>query len=554
MFVRRNSGRSVWAMLGMCGLGAVALGAAPPPEPGAGVVASDHVLASRAGAAILASGGNAADAAVATALAAGVVQPAGSGLGGGGFAVGTGDEGVWALDFRERAPAEAHEEIFLDASGAVQAGLSRKGGLAVATPGEGRGLARILEERGTVSFSAVAAPAIRLASRGFEVRPHLAKALGMTKDQEVLDLFPGAAVGRKVANPSLALTLRRWAASRGEDLHTGAGARQILEATSRTGGVMSAEDLASYAVTPREPVSFTYRGYTVHTMPLPSSGGVVLQQMLRVLEGYDLGELGWGSSEYFHLLTEVMKHAYADRASQLGDPDFVSVDTARLVSTERIEEVRTKVWPMRTHPPEYYGTLVAPLADDGTQHISVIDAEGGAVALTTTINTSFGSGVVTKGGFPLNNEMDDFAAAPGVPNAYGLVGNAANAVAAGKRPLSSMTPTLVQNEAGEVVIAVGGSGGPFIISGTLQAILGVVDFGLTPTEAVSAPRIHHQWLPNRLFVEPDIPVDVLRGLESRGHELEVRAGFSSIQMVQSDAGIRFGASDPRKGGLPAAAW
>ncbi|TNE87489.1 MAG: gamma-glutamyltransferase [Deltaproteobacteria bacterium] len=532
----------------------LAVGAAPPPEPGAGVVAADHELASAAGAELLSVGGNAVDAAVAAALAAGVVQPAGSGLGGGGFAVGHLSGETWALDFREVGPAGAHRDLYLGEDGAVVPGLSRKGGLAVGVPGESRGLAQLVRDHGATSHAKVAAPAIRLATKGFRVRPHLGHALEGTKDQEVLDLFPGAAVGKVVTNPNLARTLRKWAATRGEDLYTGAGAEAVVAATTRTGGILTADDLAGYAPVAREPVTFTYRGHTVHTMPLPSSGGVVLGQMLRVLEGYDIQSLGWGSSELYHLLAEVMKHAYADRAQHLGDPDFVEVDTARLVSDERVAEIRQKIWPMRTHPPEYYGALVEPPQDAGTQHISVIDAQGGAVALTTTINTSFGSGVVAGTGFPLNNEMDDFAAAPGVPNAYGLVGNEANAVAAGKRPLSSMTPTLLRDAEGEVVLAVGGSGGPFIISGTLQAILGVVDFGLTPAEAVAAPRVHHQWMPNRLFIEPDVPVDVRQGLEARGHELDVRPGFSSIQAVQSRDGLRYGAADPRKGGRAEAAW
>ncbi|MCO4744174.1 MAG: gamma-glutamyltransferase [Proteobacteria bacterium] len=533
---------------------ALGVGAAPPSEPGAGVVASDHELASGAGAEVLAGGGNAVDAAVAAALAAGVVQPAGSGLGGGGFAVGTDGTSAWASDFREVAPSAAHRDVYLDESGAVVPGLSRTGGLAVAVPGESRGLAALVREHGALSHSSVAAPAIRLASKGFTIRPHLAKALDRTASDEVRSLFPALQVGRTVKNPRLAATLRRWAQSKGEDLHDGKGASQVVAAAARTGGILTQHDLAAYQPKAREVVVIPYRGYTVYTMPLPSSGGVVLGQMLRVLEGYDLKGLGWGSSELHHLLAESMKHAYADRAQHLGDPDYVEVDVARLTSEGRVSEIRQKIWPARTHDPAWYGDAVQPLQDDGTQHISVIDASGYAVALTSTVNTSFGSGVVAETGFPLNNEMDDFAAAPGVPNAYGLLGNANNAVEAGKRPLSSMTPTVVVNAEGEVVLAVGGSGGPFIISGTLQALIGVIDFGLSPTEAVSAPRIHHQWMPNKLFIEPDVPVDVLRALEGRGHELVVRPGFSSVQLVQSADGMRFGASDPRKGGRPVGAW
>lgn len=533
---------------------ALGLGAAPPSEPGAGVVAADHELASSAGAQVLLQGGNAVDAVVAAALAAGVVQPAGSGLGGGGFAVGYQDDKAWALDFRETAPSGAHRDLYVGEDGKVVSDLSRKGGLAVAIPGESRGLAMLVREHGELSPAQVAAPAIRLAAKGFEIRPHLAKALGRTSSEEVLGLFSGVDVGRQVKNPRLALTLRRWAATSGEDLYTGKGASQVIAASTRSGGILTADDLDGYAPSEREPVVIEYRGYTVYSMPLPSSGGVVLGQMLRVLEGYDLKALGWGSSELHHLLAEVMKHGFADRAQHLGDPDFVEVDVARLTSDERVSEIRQKIWPARTHDAAWYGELVEPPKDAGTQHISVIDGDGNAVALTTTVNTSFGSGVIADTGFPLNNEMDDFAAAPGVPNAYGLIGNENNAVEAGKRPLSSMTPTIVANAEGEVVLAIGASGGPFIISSTLQALIGVIDFGLTPTEAVSAPRIHHQWMPERLFVEPDIPLDVLRALESRGHTLDVRGGFSSVQAVQSLDGVRYGASDPRKGGRPAGVW
>ena len=534
--------------------GALALGAAPPAEPGRAVVASDHAMASAAGAEILGAGGNAADAAVAAALAAGVVQPAGSGLGGGGFAVGLMGDAPWSLDFREVAPGAAAPDMYLGEDGSPIDGLSRRGGLAVAVPGESRGLAWIVQGHGALSHRQVAEPAARLARKGFIVRPHLARALGKSAHAEVQDWFSAARLGSRITRPELARTLRRWASTRGEDLHTGPGARSVVDAVARTGGVVEMKDLRDYAVTQRPPVVSTYRGYTIHTMPLPSSGGVVLAQMLRVLEGYDLEALGWGSSDLFHLLAETMKHAYADRASQLGDPDFVEVDVDALLAEERILEIRQKIWPGRTHEPSYYGQLTQPPQDDGTQHISVIDAQGRAVALTTTINTSFGSGVMTSAGFPLNNEMDDFASAPGVPNAFGLVGNEQNAVAPGKRPLSSMTPTIVTDSEGKVVMTVGGSGGPFIISGTLQAIIGVLDFGLTPTEAVSSPRVHHQWIPNRLFVEPEVSLDVRRSLEARGHSLDLRPGFSAIQAVTVQDGLAFGASDPRKGGFPAGAW
>ena len=524
------------------------------------MVASDHELASLSGAEVLRNGGNAVDAAVATALAAGVVQPAGSGLGGGGFALVTEPgKDPYILDFREVAPGGSSESMYRDEQGQVINGLSRVGGLAVGVPGESRGLARLLAERGTKSSREVAAPAIRLASRGFEVGSHLVSALSRTQHGEVIGLFQRdgkmPTFGDHLKRPGLARSLQSWASSRGEDLYVGAGAHEIVRASRRTGGVLAPEDLANYTPVQREPVLLNYRGLQVITMPPPSSGGLVLGQMLRVLEGYELSEMGHNSADYLHLIAEVMKHAFADRAHHMGDPGFVDVPTERLLSDERVSEIRSRVWPGRTFKADYYGTLIAPPADAGTQHISVVDKDGMAVALTTTINTSFGSGVVVRGlGLILNNEMDDFAAAPGVPNAFGLVGNAANAVAPGKRPLSSMSPTIVLDSDGEVLLAVGASGGSTIISSVLQTIVNTVDFGMDPVAAVSAPRIHHQWQPDVLMLEPEIPVDVVNALRARGHEIVVREGFSSVQAVLRDQASLAGASDPRKGGRAAGVW
>jgi len=288
-------------------------------------------------------------------------------------------------------------------------------------------------------------------------------------------------------------------------------------------------------------------------MPPPSSGGVVLLQLLAVLEPIDLAALGHNSSAYVHLLAEAFQHAYADRAHLLGDPDFVDVPVARLTSRERADEVRASIVPDTTFPPEHYGSLLAPPSDAGTEHISVIDAAGGAVALTTTINTSFGSGlVVDELGIVLNNQMDDFAVAPGVPNAFGLVGDEANAIAAGKRPLSSMTPTVVVGPDGKVVMVIGASGGGQIITATLQVLLNVLVFGMDPQEAAAAPRFHHQWMPKVLMVEPGIPLDVIQALEARGHVVQVQESFASVQLVTAAGELLAGGADPRKGGWPAA--
>jgi gamma-glutamyltranspeptidase/glutathione hydrolase len=541
------------------GVLALAVAAAPPAEVGHAMVATDHRLASNAGASVLTAGGNAVDAAVAAALAAGVVQPAGSGLGGGGFAVGVAGGDRWVADFRERAPMAATRDMYLDDAGAIRNGESRSGGLAVAVPGESRGLAQLLASRGSLSPAAVAAPAIALARKGFAVEGLLESALARTEHRDVIALFDfdgrRLRVRDRLTRPDLARTLKRWASTAGEDLHVGSGAAAIVEATTASGGVITAEDLARYAPSSHEPVVVGYRGYTLVTMPPPSSGGVVLGQVLRVLEGYDLAPLGHNSADYVHLLTEVMKHAYADRAHHLGDPEFIEVDVARLVGDERVAEVREKVWPGRTFETAYYGKLMAVPADAGTQHISVIDRAGTAVALTTTINTGFGSGVIAGStGIILNNQMDDFAAAPGVPNAFGLVGGEANAIEPGKRPLSSMSPTVVLGPDGEVVMVMGASGGSFIISSVLQAFLNVVEFEMDPSEAVAAARFHHQWLPDKLMLESAIPVDVKRALEVRGHEVAVFDQYASVQLVVRSAPKTSGASDPRKGGWPVGVW
>jgi gamma-glutamyltranspeptidase/glutathione hydrolase len=535
----------------------LALGAAPPPVRGrAGIVSADHPLASAAGAQMLERGGNAVDAVVAAALSAGVVQPAGSGLGGGGFAVVVrGDERV-VLDFREIAPAAAHRDMYLDDAGNVIPGASTDGGLAVGVPGEPRGLAELLDRFGNLSASAVAKPAIEQASGGFPIGAHLVNCLGRYPEitPRLLDgwsAVPGQA--ERVRRKRLARTLGAWARSGGDALYTGPIAADIVAATRDSGGVLTAEDLAAYQPVERPPLVGSYRGYTVVTMPPPSSGGAVLLQVLGVLEAWDLAELGHNSSEHLHLLAEAFQHAYADRARLMGDPDFVDVPVDRMLDSARIDEIRRSIYPSRTFERSYYGLDVGIPEDGGTHHIAVIDSDGMAVALTTTINTLFGAKVVAeRSGILLNDEMDDFVAKPGVPNAFGLVGREANAVEPGKKPLSSMTPTVVLDPDGAVVMAVGGSGGPYIISSTLQALSNVIDFGMDPEEAVSAPRMHHQWVPEVLRVDQGIPADVQANLIARGHTVEVKEFYSAVQMALVDGDHFTGACDPRKGGEPAA--
>ncbi len=473
---------------------------------------------------------------------------------------GAAGDGV-VLDFREVAPGGASRDMYVSADGSVDSMLSRRGPLSVAVPSESRGLAMLVSRWGELAHTQVVRPAFLHAKRGFVVDYHLGKALGGEVPEQIgLELSidgRAAAHGERVVRRELARTLSRWGRTGGEDLHVGPGAFDLAEHVLSSGGILTVEDLASYEVRVREPIRIQWRDYTIVTMPPPSSGGVALSQMLLAIEDEDLTSLGHNSSAYLHRIVEAMKHAYADRAHHLGDPEFVDVPVERLLSSERIEEMRSGFDPDKTHPPEFYGSLIAPPADAGTQHISVLDADGMAVALTTTINMGFGSGlVVPETGVVLNDEMDDFSAKPGVPNAYGLVGNEANAIAPGKRPLSSMTPTVVLDGDGQVVFVVGASGGSTIITGVFQSVLNRLVFGMDAADAVAAGRVHHQWQPDRLLVEGDLPRDVVEGLELRGHEVVVRFEMSTaVQAVAAgEDGVHSGGADPRKGGHPVGAW
>lgn len=553
---------------------------APPPlTPTAGVVAADHPLASEAGAGILRAGGNAVDAAVAAALAAGVVQPQSSGLGGGGFAVVAGPAVEPAvLDFREVAPGAAHARMFLDADGRPIPGISEHGALAVAVPGEPRGLAALARRFGTLELQALAAPAVRLAREGFPAGDALARASADWSEEHGDALFPalfdGLAgppePGRILRRERLARSLEAWAGSGGEAFNAGPLAAGLAAGLLAGGGIVTEADLAGYAVVERAPLIGTSRGVTLVTVPPPSSGGVLLLQALGVLEAWPpLGADPLAPSDV-HRTVEAFRHGFADRAVWLGDPAFVDVPVARLLAPEHLAELREKVrWtgdpPLvapsdlastgcRSLPAGAYGLALDPGEDAGTHHISVIDGDGLAVALTTTINTSFGSGVVDPGsGVLLNDQLDDFATAPGVPNAYGLVGSDRNAIAPGKRPLSSMTPTIALDAAGRPRLAIGASGGPRIITATLEVLRAVLESGLTPEQAVGLPRYHHQGVPDELRVEPSFPFDGSLRLATCGYAMGGRPPESAVQLVQRlPDGSLAGASDPRKGGRPAA--
>lgn len=532
-----------------------------------GIVAADHPLASSVGAQVLSRGGSAADAAIATLLTLGIVNPFASGLGGGGFCVyrEASSGKAQALDFREVAPMAATQDMFL-VKGKAQSSLSREGGLAVAIPSEAAGLEALHKRYGRLSWAQVVDPAYQIAQRGHFVGQLMPKRLG-SKGEKLKDKpgFWGAfgavggveqgrwvETGDLLKRPDLAKTLSVLRDKGAAGFYQGPIAQAIVDAANAQGGRLTLKDLERYKPTWRTPIIGQYRGYEIISMPSPSSGGVALVQALNILSGFELGKEGQEAKET-HLIIEALKHAFADRARWMGDADFVKVPISTLTSAAYAASLRAKIDPEKTQPAKNYGSVKPPPNDDGTTHISIIDARGDMIACTSTVNTSFGSMIYVEGfGMVLNNEMDDFSAQPGVPNAFGLVGNAQNAVAPNKRPLSSMTPTLI-TKGGEPFMVAGASGGPTIITGTLLAILSVIDYKRTPTEAVTGPRLHQQWLPELVFIEPTSE-EITQGLTQRGHKLKVGPAFNSVQIVvKNDKGGWTAVSDPRKYGRPARA-
>jgi gamma-glutamyltranspeptidase/glutathione hydrolase len=558
---------------------APAQAATPPPlRAEHAAVAADHPAASAAGVELLRAGGNAADAACATAMALGVVNPHASGIGGGGFALVyiAKEKKTYVLDFREQAPAAIKPEMYLEGGkpgGKPNRDLSRRGGLAVGVPGEVRGLERLIKRFGKRSFADCVRPAERLASVGFGATPRLARAAAQgekaaaSSDAEAVkerDFFaqvfsyksplrPGGMVKR----PALGATLRILRSKGPNAFYSGPIAADIVASVKAAGGVISLEDLAAYQAIERTPIEIDYRGSHVYAMPPPSSGGIVIAEALGILSERvpDPSKLARGSSAYLHVLAETLKHGFADRARLLGDADYVEIPLERLLSRDYHKQLAARIDDNKVQPLDRYGLGggTPPPKDGGTAHLSVIDAEGNAVALTTTVNTWFGAHVIAgKTGIVLNNQMDDFSIAPGTPNAFGLVGSAQNAVAPGKRPLSSMSPTIVVDaKDGAVKLVVGGAGGPTIISGVLQVMLNVLDFKLDAQAASAASRIHHQWRPETLSYEADIPQDVIDGLTRRGHKTAPRDTLTLVNViVRTPEGLE-AASEFRSGGAPA---
>jgi gamma-glutamyltranspeptidase/glutathione hydrolase len=543
-----------------------------------GMVASTKQIASQVGVGILRRGGNAVDAGVAVAFALAVTHPVAGNLGGGGFMlIRLRDGRTTAIDYREVAPLRATRDMYLDAKRDLikGEGSSTIGYRAGGVPGTVAGLELALKKYGSGKFSwaQLIEPARRLAANGFTVSHSLAESLRRTTrfeeyaDSRRIFLRDGKFYeeGEVFRQPELAATLARLQRGGPREFYRGMTARLIVEDMKRHNGLITLEDLRGYMPKERAPVRGNYRGYEVISMPPPSSGGAVLIEMLNMLEGFDLRKMGWSSSASLHVLTEVMRRAFADRAEHMGDADFVKVPVNGLIDKTYAAHLRGTIDMKRASKSEDVraGSPVAEESSD-TTHFTVVDKDGNAVANTYTLNDDYGSGVVIKGtGMLINDEMDDFTSKAGVPNAYGLIQGERNAIAPRKRPLSAMTPTFVLRKDAALWFTVGSPGGPRIINAVLQVIVNVIDFDMNIQQAIDAPRIHHQWLPDELFYEPyGLSADTLRALEERGHKLTLRPEYKGYTlegymgdvqsiMVEEKTGMRLGASDPRRSeGVP----
>lgn len=522
-----------------------------------GMVASEQEMASRIGLNILKAGGNAVDAAVAMGFALAVALPNAGNIGGGGFMMvhdaRTGKS--VALDFREVAPSRATRDMYLDAQGKVIDGKSLYTHYAVGVPGTVAGMEHALKKWGTLPLSKVVAPAVALADKGFPVSETLAKIL--QQEQKNMGRWPATQAifwkngqplrqGDTLVQKDLAQSLRLIGEQGAKAFYEGAIAQKITAEMAPHAGAITLADLKNYKVVEREPVRGSYRGYQIVTMPPPSSGGAHLIQILNMMERWPMNQWGANSANSVHHMAESMKLAYADRSEYLGDPDFVKVPLKGLTSKRYADQLAAGINPTQARTAkDIKPGRPQPYESDQTTHFSVVDKAGNAVAVTYTLNTNFGSGIVAKGtGILLNNEMDDFSAKPGVANAYGLVGGDANAVAAGKRPLSSMTPTIVLKD-GKPWLVTGSPGGARIITTVLQQVVNAIDFGMNPAEAAATPRFHHQWTPDELRIEKGFSNDTLALLRQWGHNVALKPSMGRTQTIQVRDGMLYGASDPR---------
>ena len=584
--IHREPRRYVFSVIAFCVIGALAplswpavaqdaRGTAPaaisdairPVAAKHGMVVAQERLAAKIGAEVLAQGGNAVDAAVATGFALAVTYPRAGNIGGGGFMLihlADSSRDI-AIDYRETAPDATRSDIFLGADGAPDPAKSRNSALGIGVPGTVAGLALALDKYGSGKFTLarLLKPAITLARDGLEVADDSADTLSQWHDRlarwpSSMKIFAhpdGTALreGDRLVQTDLAATLTEIADHGPQGFYEGPVASNLVKAIDAAGGIMTLEDLKSYRPLIREPVRGRYRGYDIVSMPLSSSGGTVLLESLNILEGFPMRDLNQGSLDSLHVLVEAMKRAYADRARYLGDPAFVNAPIQTLLAKDYATKQRASINKMHATPAA--AVLVPPPREgDNTTHFSVADAFGNAVSNTTTLNFSYGVGLVAEGtGILLNNELDDFTAAPGAANAFGLVGFEANLPGPGKRPLSSMTPTIVLKD-GKPVLVTGSPGGSRIVSAVLQVIVNVLDYDMNIAAAVQAPRLHHQWLPDEVRAEQGFPDGIIAGLQARGHTVVVPMGQTSANSIAITPDGLFGAPDPRTRGSHAAGY
>jgi len=551
---------AILAAISLCLAPLPAFAASPAPvEAEHGMVVTAQHLATDVGVDVLKSGGNAVDAAVAVGYALAVVYPTAGNLGGGGFmTIRMKDGKTTFLDFRERAPLAATKTMYLDAKGDIVPRASLDGYLAVGTPGSVMGFETAREKYGTRKREELIAPALKYAKEGFtleqgDAATFATSAKRLAKDEEAAKIFLKAggspyASGEKLVQPDLAAVLQSISEKGPDAFYKGAPAEAIVNASQAKGGILAKEDFEQYKVRELKPIECNYRGYDIISSPPPSSGGVIICEILNVLEGYPLSYLGYGSAETVHIMVEAMRYAYVDRNAALGDPDFIDNPVSKLLDRSYAASIRAKIDPYRAGTSANLKPLGGKESTE-TTHYSIIDDEGNAVAVTYTLNGSFGAGVVAPGtGVLLNNEMDDFTSKPGVPNLYGLVQGEANAIAPKKTPLSSMSPTIVTKD-GKPFMVIGSPGGSRIITITLEAILNVVDFGMDISQAVNAPRIHHQWQPDKVYLEPyALSPDTEKALAAMGYSFD---GGNDAPLWGQAAGILVGGkslTDIAKGG------
>ena len=534
------------------------------PDPEKGVLAPHAMVvsakeeASQIGLAILKKGGNAFDAMIATELALAVAYPNAGNIGGGGFMVyrlGSGERG--ALDYREKAPAKAHRDMYLDKNGKVIADKSTLGALAVGVPGTIAGIFEVYEKFGSLPIGELIQPAIDLARKGvliteLQANSYMNKNVELIKQANnyVTPFENGWKAGERFKYEELAQTLERIRDNGSYEFYNGETAKRIVSYVQELGGILSLDDLKNYRAQWRKPITFTYKDYTISSMPLPSSGGICLAQILKSVEPYNIGQYPHNGEQYIQLLVEAERRAYADRAYYMGDADFVKVPTQQLLSPDYLKERMSSFsWDKASKSTEIAHGKIVGYESDETTHYSIVDRFGNAVAVTTTLNTNYGSKVYVKGGgFFLNNQMDDFSIKPGEPNTYGLVGSEKNAIAPNKRMLSSMSPTIIEKD-GKLFMVIGTPGGSTIITSVLQCFLNVAEYGMTMQQSVSKPRFHHQWLPDDVMYEPKgFAPEVIANLKAKGYkpreENFVIIGKVDAILVQPDGTLEGGA-DPR---------